>query len=189
MTADLSSAMTDENKNKLKRAYFAGGCFWCTEHDLKHVNGVKEVISGYAGGDTINPAYEEVCGGGTGHREAVMVLYNPEEVSLRELTDAFLKTIDPHDPGGQFFDRGFQYTNAVFYLDETEKMIVLKSIENAAELLNVEKIAVEAVPYKNFFKAENYHQNFAETNPARYCSYRQGSGRDEKLKMIWNIKK
>jgi peptide methionine sulfoxide reductase msrA/msrB len=182
------SSGSEPQKNNLKRAYFAGGCFWCTEYDLKHIYGVKEVISGYSGGDVIDPTYTEVCGGKTGHREAVMVIYNPDEINYEKLTDEFLRTIDPLDAGGQFFDRGFQYSNAIFYLDEEEKIAAFESIKNGAETLEVKELAVSVLPYKNFYKAEIYHQGFSETNPERYCSYREGSGRDLKLKIIWDKK-
>jgi len=182
----LPTGSEPQNDN-LKKAYFAGGCFWCTEHDLKHIQGVKKVISGYSGGDVANPSYSEVCSGITGHREAVMVLYNPDEISYRELTDEFLKTIDPLDAGGQFFDRGFQYSNAIFYLDEDEKLTAIESVKNGTEILKVKELAVSVIPFKNFYEAESYHQGFSETNPERYCSYREGSGRDKKLKIIWNI--
>ncbi len=187
MKNQTSSAGSETRNNNLKKAYFAGGCFWCTEHDLKHIHGVKEVTSGYSGGDVANPSYSEVCSGITGHREAVMVLYNPDEISYRELTDEFLKTIDPLDSGGQFFDRGFQYSNAIFYLNEDEKLTAIESIKNGAEILKVKELAVSVIPFKNFYEAESYHQGFSETNPERYCSYREGSGRDKKLKIIWNI--
>jgi len=185
----LNTPGSEHQDDKLKKAYFAGGCFWCTEHDLKHIHGVKEVISGYSGGDVSNPTYTEVCSGITGHREAVMVLYNPHEISYRELTDEFLRTVDPLDEGGQFFDRGFQYSNAIFYLDEDEKEAAFESVKRGAEILNVKDLAVSVIPFKNFYEAESYHQGFSETNPERYCSYRAGSGRDKKLEIIWNINK
>lgn len=183
-SSDISAA--EKQKEKLKLAYFAGGCFWCTEHDLRSLIGVKKVISGYAGGDVSNPAYAEVCSGITGHREAVMISYNPEEISYGKLVDEFLRIIDPLDNGGQFFDRGFQYTNAVFYLENSERDIAVERIKTSAEILNVKEIAVEVLPFKNFYEAEEYHQGFSEKNPARYCSYRESSGRDNKLKIIWN---
>lgn len=182
------SSVSEDKKENIKYAYFAGGCFWCTEHDLKHIHGVKDVISGYAGGDTLNPTYQDVCSGTTGHREAVMVQYNPDEICYKDLIQKFMKTIDPHDSGGQFFDRGSQYTNAVFYLNEDERVEALTCIKNAAEMLGVEKIYVSVLPFKNFFEAEIYHQGFSESNPDRYCSYRESSGRDTKLKIIWNFK-
>jgi len=183
-SSDIS--VSKKPNDKLKQAYFAGGCFWCTEHDLRSLQGVKNIISGYAGGNVSNPSYTEVCSGITGHREAVMIAYNPEEISYCKLVDEFLRIIDPLDNGGQFFDRGFQYTNAVFYLDNSEKDTALESIKTAAEILNVKKIAVEVLPFKNFYEAEEYHQGFSEKDPARYCSYRESSGRDKKLKIIWN---
>ena len=190
MTEKILNVSGSEPQNdKLKKAYFAGGCFWCTEHDLKDIPGVKEVISGYSGGNVSNPTYTEVCSGITGHREAVMVLYNPVEISYSELIDEFLRTIDPLDAGGQFFDRGIQYTNAIFYLNEDEKNTALQSLKKNAQTLGVKELAVSILSYKNFYEAESYHQGFSETNPERYCSYRAGSGRDKKLEIIWNINK
>jgi len=181
-------AGSEPRNEDLKYAYFAGGCFWCTEHDLKNINGVKDVISGYSGGDVTNPGYQEVCSGLTGHREAVKVSYNPLEITLAALINEFLRIIDPLDSGGQFFDRGFQYTNAIFYQDENEKSIALECLKKAAETLNVKEIEVAILPYKNFFEAESYHQGFSEKNPERYCSYRESSGRDTKLKILWGAK-
>ncbi|HNX25243.1 MAG TPA: peptide-methionine (S)-S-oxide reductase MsrA [Spirochaetota bacterium] len=189
MFETLDRSDSNKNNNKIKSAYFAGGCFWCTEHDLKQVHGVQDVISGYSGGDVSNPTYVEVCSGMTGHREAVKVLYNPDEISYRELVDEFLKTIDPLDSGGQFFDRGLQYTNAVFYLDDEEKNAAAEQLKKAAEFLNVKEIAVTVLSFKNFFEAEEYHQKFSDKMPERYCSYRDSSGRDQKLKIIWKIEK
>ena len=187
-TESLNIFDTEKQNDNIKHAYFAGGCFWCTEHDLKLINGVKGVTSGYAGGDVLNPTYEEVCSGTTGHREAVMISYDPEEIGYFELVNEFLRIIDPLDPGGQFFDRGIQYTNAIFYLDDKERDSALQCIKRAAEILNVKEIAVKILPFKNFFKAEDYHQGFSDKNPARYCSYRNSSGKDKKLKIIWKDK-
>lgn len=181
----MDSINKRDSEENIRHAYFAGGCFWCTEHDLKQVTGVKDVISGYAGGDFPDPTYEEVCSGKTGHREAVLVIYDTEKIRFSKLIDAFLKTVDPLDPGGQFFDRGLQYTNAVFYQDDDERKTAVKSIKNAAKELGVDKLSVAILPYKNFYPAEEYHQNFSEKNPERYCSYRKNSGRDNKLKLIW----
>lgn len=183
-SSDIS--VSGKPNDKLKQAYFAGGCFWCTEHDLRNLPGVKNILTGYAGGNVTNPSYTEVCSGITGHREAVKIAYNPEEISYGKLVDEFLRIIDPLDNGGQFFDRGFQYTNAVFYLENSERDIAVERIKTAAEILNVKEIAVEILPFKNFYEAEEYHQEFSEKNPERYCSYRESSGRDKKLKIIWN---
>lgn len=183
-SSDITHA--EKQKEKLKQAYFAGGCFWCTEHDLRNLKGIKSIISGYAGGDVPNPVYAEVCSGITGHREAVMITYNPEEISYGKLVDEFLRIIDPFDNSGQFFDRGFQYTNAIFFLDNSERDTALERIKIAAEFLNVKEIAAAVLPFKNFYEAEEYHQGFSEKNPARYCSYRESSGRNNKLKIIWN---
>ena len=124
----------EEKHQDLRTATFAGGCFWCIESDFEKVDGVVELVSGYTGGHKDNPTYEEVSGGGTGHVEAVQVLYDPEKVSYGELLDVFWRHVDPTDAGGQFVDRGSQYASAVFYHDEEQKRIAeesKKALENS----------------------------------------------------------
>ncbi|MBU2488504.1 MAG: peptide-methionine (S)-S-oxide reductase MsrA, partial [Proteobacteria bacterium] len=120
-TAEEPRSETME-KNGLDAAYFAGGCFWCTESDFEKVPGVREVISGYAGGSRPNPTYEDVSAGKTGHLESVKVVFDPREVSYKELLDWFWRHVDPTDPEGSFVDRGRQYASAIFYANETQKM-------------------------------------------------------------------
>jgi methionine-S-sulfoxide reductase len=159
-------------------AIFAGGCFWCVEHDLRAIPGVTNVVSGYSGGDKPNPTYAEVCSETTGHREAVEVTYNVDMVSYKKLCQFFLDHIDPTDSGGQFFDRGESYKTAIFYADEEEKTIAesLLAELNASGLFD-RKVAVDILPKKPFYPAEEYHQNYAEKNPAHYGAYAAGSGR------------
>jgi methionine-S-sulfoxide reductase len=168
-----------------EKAYFAGGCFWCVEHDMEKIPGVKEVVSGYAGGHVESPAYEDVSSGQTGHRESVMVVYDPEKISYRELVDRFWRLIDPLDGGGQFCDRGFQYTGAVFVRNDREKADAEASRAAAEAALGKGSFAVDIVSFTNFYPAEDYHQNYAANNPIRYKYYRHGCGRDRRVDSLW----
>lgn len=163
-------------------AYFAGGCFWSMESAFEHVPGVAEAISGYAGGHVKNPTYDEINTETTGHRETVAVYYEPSIVSYEELVEYYFTVIDPVDKGGQFVDRGESYTSAIFYMNDEEKDIakkVVQKLNNSGAYKN--GIATAVLPYVNFYPAEEYHQNFAKKNPARYAAYRAGSGRNERL--------
>ncbi len=160
----------------MNNAIFAGGCFWCTESDLKKVDGVVDVISGYTGSETANPSYENH----KGHREAVQVIYDPSKTTFKKLTQFFLDHIDPTDAGGQFFDRGSSYKTAIFYKNEDEKTVaegLLKELEDSK--LYEEPIAVQVLPEMPFYTAEEYHQNYASKNPSHYYAYKDGSGRTE----------
>jgi peptide methionine sulfoxide reductase msrA/msrB len=177
--------MNEEHKT-IRTATFAGGCFWCLESDLQKVNGVVDVISGYAGGDTKNPTYKEVSSGGTGHVEVVQVLYDTAEVTYEQLLDIFWRHVDPTDPGGQFVDRGLQYRTVIFYHDDEQKRLAEKSKE---ELDRSEKfdrpVVTEIVKLSQFYKAEEYHQDYYKKNPVRYKYYRWQSGRDQFLERVW----
>lgn len=167
-------------------AIFAGGCFWCTESDFEHVPGVLEVISGYTGGRVDNPTYEQVSNGGTGHVEAVKVIYDPTKVSYEMLLDAFWRHVDPTDSGGQFVDRGNQYHSAIFYADENEHAMIEKSKkELEASGVFTKPIVTEIAPRGPFYPAENYHQDFYKKSPIRYNQYRSHSGRDQFTKKAW----
>lgn len=168
-------------------AIFAGGCFWCMEPPFDELDGVTATISGYTGGRTRNPSYEEVSSGGTGHAEAVRVRYDPARVTYRELLDVFWHNVDPVDSGGQFCDRGDQYRSAIFYSDEKQKTLALKSRSRAAEEAGLEegKIATEIVPAQSFYPAEEYHQDYYMKNPVRYHFYRFSCGRDGRLNDVW----
>ncbi len=160
-------------------ATLAGGCFWCVEADLEKVNGVNEVISGYAGGDKKHPTYEQVSLGGTGHVEAVQVHYDPKKVSFETILDAFWRSIDPTDDDGQFSDRGEQYRTAIFYHNDKQKQLAQTSKRALAESDILDgRIVTEIRPFTNFYRAEAYHQDFAENHPWRYKLYRSLSGRD-----------
>ncbi len=174
----------------LATATFAGGCFWCVESDFEKVPGVVEAISGYTGGHTENPTYEEVSAGGTGHVEAVQVIYDPKKVSYKELLDYFWRHVDPTDAGGQFVDRGSQYRSVIFYHNEEQKRLAEESKTALAKSGRFHKpIVTEIVPFTKFYKAEDYHQDYYKKNPVRYKFYRWHSGRDQFLKKVWGDEK
>lgn len=167
-----------------KKAYFAGGCFWCTETVFTGNKGVIQVTSGYSGGHTPNPQYKDVSSGKTGHYEAVEVIYDPEEIRYEDLLNLYWRSIDPTDEGGQFVDRGSPYFTAIFYNDEEQHQLAVASREKVAQQLNA-KIATKILPAGTFYPAEEYHQQYAEKNPFRYQLYKQGSGREKILKDLW----
>jgi|WetSurMetagenome_2_1015567.scaffolds.fasta_scaffold140665_1 peptide methionine sulfoxide reductase msrA/msrB len=168
-------------------AVFAGGCFWCTESDFEKVNGVLEVISGYTGGHVINPTYEQVSAGGTGHVEAVKVVYDPDKLTYAQLLQVFWRHVDPTDAGGQFVDRGSQYRSVIFYSTEQERNLAEASKQALAASGRFDKpIATEILPLGKFYPAEDYHQDYYKKNPIRYRYYRHGSGRDQFLEKAWS---
>lgn len=156
-------------------AIFAGGCFWCVEHDLREVSGVVDAISGYAGGEG-NPTYENH----KGFIEAVQVIYDSERTSYKKLCQFFLEHIDPTDAGGQFFDRGASYATAIFYKNDEEKNIAEGLVQELEDSKMFDmSIAVKVLPEPSFHRAEEYHQRYAEKNPEHYEAYKRGSGRAE----------
>lgn len=174
------------DRSKLSVATFAGGCFWCTESDFEKLPGVAEAISGYAGGDEVNPTYSQVSSGTTGHLEAVQVYYDPAKVTYGQLLEWFWKHVDPTDGGGQFVDRGQQYRAAIFYGNDVEKALALESkAKLEASHKFAKPIATEIRPFKTFYPAEEYHQNYYKENPLRYKFYRFNSGRDQFLEKTW----
>jgi len=180
------SLAVDEEHSGLPRATFAGGCFWCVEADFEKVNGVVEAISGYTGGRTDNPSYEEVSSGKTGHMEAVQIIYDPAKISYEQLLDFFWKHIDPTDLGGQFVDRGEQYGSVIFYHDEGQRAAAEESKRKLESSGRFDKpIATEIVPFSKFYSAEEYHQGYSKKNPVRYQYYRFMSGRDQFITKAW----
>ena len=176
----------DTTNDKLAAAYFAGGCFWCTESDFEHLDGVADAISGYAGGRVDNPSYEQVSAGGTGHVEAVKVLYDPATISYAQLLDWFWRRVDPTDAGGQFVDRGAQYRAVVFVQNAEERRLAEASRKKLMDSGRFERpIVTEILDFTNFFTAEDYHQNYAKTHTLKYQFYRYGSGRDQFLDKAW----
>ena len=180
---------TLEENSDIEIATFAGGCFWCTESDFEHVPGVIQVISGYTGGELEDPTYKEVSAGGTGHVEAVQVYYNPNLVSYQQLLDAYWRMINPTDIGGQFVDRGYQYTSAIFYHNKEQKQLAETSKQKIQESGKYDQpIATRIEPFQIFYKAEEYHQDYYKKNPIKYKYYRGGSGRDAYLEEAWGEK-
>ena len=176
----------NEKPQETESAVFAGGCFWCTESDFEKVDGVTGAISGYTGGTVTNPTYKQVSGGGTGHVEAVKVIYDPSKVTYEKLLEVFWRHVDPTDGGGQFVDRGGQYRSVIFYANDEERVLAEASKKNLAVTGPFGKpIATEILPLGPFYAAEEYHQDYYKNNPIRYRWYRSRSGRDQFLEKTW----
>jgi peptide-methionine (S)-S-oxide reductase len=171
-------------------AVFAGGCFWCTESDFDKVPGVISTTSGYRGGQKVNPSYEEVSAGGTGHAEAVQVVYDPARVTYAQLLEYFWRTIDPTTADAQFCDHGHQYRSAIFYLNDEQQRLAEAS-KAALEKSKPFKapLVTEITAAATFYSAEAYHQNYHQRNPVRYKYYRYSCGRDQRLEELWGKKK
>jgi peptide-methionine (S)-S-oxide reductase len=165
---------------QLATAVFAGGCFWSAEHDIEHTQGVVRIVVGYAGGSLANPTYENH----RGHLESIQVTYDPAKISYRRLVDAFFHHIDPTDPSGQICDQGPSYRTAVFVGSPQERTDAEAVKADVARVLG-KPVATQILPAGAFWKAEAYHQNYAEKNPASYMAYRVGCGRDARLKAVW----
>ena len=168
----------------LARATFAGGCIWCMEQPFDLLDGVVSTTSGYIGGRTVKPSYEAVSSGVTGHAEAVQVVYDPARVGYEQLLHVFWRNIDPFDARGQFCDRGTQYRSAVFVHDEDQRRLAEASKRELQGRFK-EPIVTEVVAAAEFYPAEGYHQDYYQSNPARYRFYRFGCGRDGRLKQVW----
>jgi peptide methionine sulfoxide reductase msrA/msrB len=191
-TADNKSTKKQAtvDADHLKTATFAGGCFWCVEADFEKVDGVVEAISGYTGGQRANPTYKEVSAGGTGHTEAVQVIYDPQKVSYSQLLDVFWRIMDPTDPGGSFVDRGSQYRSGIFYHDEEQQRLAQESKAAMDKSGRFNRpIVTEITMLTTFYEAEVYHQDYYKKNGIRYKFYRSGSGRDSFLKKTWGDEK
>jgi peptide methionine sulfoxide reductase msrA/msrB len=168
-------------------AFFAGGCFWCTEADFEKLDGVEEAISGFAGGEKKNPSYREVASGATEHTETVQVIYDPSVISYDRLLAWFWRHIDPTDPDGQFVDRGSQYRSAIFYRNETEKRKAEASKQALADSGRFdESIVTEIEPLEAFYPAGEKHQDYYKEHALKYKFYRYRSGRDEFLNEHWD---
>ncbi len=172
-----------------EKAIFAGGCFWCTEHDFEEIPGVVSVTSGYTGGHVKNPTYEQVGEHHTGHAEAVEVVFDPKRVTYRQLVDRFWHLVDPTTADRQFCDWGGidgPYRTEIFYLSDAQRQDAEAS-RAAVEKTKTfrEPILTKITAATTFYPAEDYHQDFWKKNPARYNSYRAGCGRDRRLKELW----
>ncbi len=170
----------------LEKATFAGGCFWCMEPPFDKLPGVVSTTSGYTGGDKPNPTYDEVSSGRTGHAEAVQVLYDPKKIGYEKLLDVFWRNIDPTVRDRQFCDIGNQYRTAIFvHNDEQRRLAERSKAELSKSKPFKQEIVTPIVPAGEFWPAEAYHQDFYKKNPIRYKFYRDGCGRDARLKELW----
>ena len=186
MLACLIVTAAVQGEGKMKKATFAGGCFWCMEPVFRMLNGVADVKAGYTGGSKENPTYEEVSSGTTGHREAVEVTYDPSKMPYDDLLDVFWQNIDPTDPGGQFADKGPQYETAIFYHDAEQKRLAERSKKALIVSGKFNKpVATAIIKAGPFYPAEAYHQEYYKKNPERYKSYKEGSGREAYLRNTW----
>ena len=167
----------------LKTAIFGGGCFWCMESSFDRLEGVTDVMSGYAGGHVVNPTYEQVSSGTTGHIEVIQVTYNPAKIEFGKLLEIFWENVDPFDAEGQFCDKGEQYVAVIFTADDREKALAEAS-KLAKEKHFGKPVATKILPKAVFYPAEDYHQEYYKKNPLRYKMYRNGCGRDERLKEL-----
>ena len=180
------SVTTSENKVEYKKAYFAGGCFWCMEESFDKVKGVVKSISGYSGGHIKNPTYKQVVYKDTGHVEAITVFYDPMLTSYEKLLDVFWVNIDPFDANGQFCDKGKSYRSVAFYKNSKQKKIIQSSILNIEKKFNKKKVVTLVWKFEKFYPAEDYHQDYYQKNFLRYLAYKSGCQREEILKRIWN---
>ncbi|MZQ87181.1 peptide-methionine (R)-S-oxide reductase MsrB [Paenibacillus sp. 5J-6] len=183
---------TNVQQSKYEKATFAGGCFWCMVTPFDQLPGIVSVVSGYIGGHTSNPTYEEVCSETTGHAEAVQITFDPELFSYNKLLDTYWRQIDPTDAGGQFHDRGSSYRTAIFAHTDQQKLDAEASKQalqesgrfNAPIVTEIVRIDADA-----FYPGEDYHQDYHHKNPLRYKAYRKGSGRDSFIQKHWNTAK
>jgi peptide-methionine (S)-S-oxide reductase len=185
IVAAVAGAQANAPANTAK-AIFAGGCFWCVEADFDKVPGVLSTTSGYIGGKTANPTYEQVASKITGHAEAVEIVYDPSKVSYEKLVEHFWRTIDPTTKDAQFCDHGSPYRSAIFANDAAQ----LKVAQASLEALKKNKpfkdpVVTEVLSAGPFYKAEDYHQDYYKKNPVRYQYYRSACGRDARLKQLW----
>ena len=173
------------NAQNIKKAYFAGGCFWCMEEAFEKVDGVLDVISGYSGGTTKNPTYKEVTYGKSGHFEAIEIKYDSTKIEYKDLLTAFWINIDPFDTEGQFCDKGYSYRSVAFYSSEIEKELIEDSIV-ALEKKFTKKIVTYVRKFDKFYKAEEHHQDYYVENFINYLRYKKGCRRVKTLEKIWN---
>jgi peptide-methionine (S)-S-oxide reductase len=186
----LAAAVTGATAQEPKTAtaIFAGGCFWCVEADFDKVPGVISTTSGYINGKTKNPTYKEVSAGGTGHAEAVEIVYDPSKVTYAKLLDVFWRNIDPLVKDRQFCDSGDMYRSAIFYRSDEEKKLAEETKKTVEAKFAPRKVYTEITKADTFYKAEDYHQDYYKKNEARYNFYRWNCGRDQRLEQLWGKK-
>ncbi len=173
------------NTTETKKAYFAGGCFWCMEESFDKIEGVLSSVSGYSGGHLENPKYEDVIYTDSGHVETIEITYDPSLVDYKILLDTYWKNIDPFDAAGQFCDKGKSYRSVIFFENQYQKKLIDKSYKNLEKKFN-NKIVTLTWKFEKFYPAENYHQDYYEKNFIQYLMYKKGCKREETLKRIWN---
>ena len=181
-----SPSISETAKGGQAIATFAGGCFWCMEGPFDELDGVLSTTSGYTGGQTVNPTYEEVSAGGTGHAEAVQVVYDPQKISYQELLSVYWPNTDPTTPDAQFCDHGSQYRPEIFYHDDKQRQSAEASKEEIKRTKTFSApLVTEITQATAFYPAEEYHQDFYRKNPIRYKFYRFTCGRDARLATLW----
>jgi len=197
LTLILSVLLAAQPAAEEETAYFAMGCFWCAEADFEKVAGVREVVSGYTGGDVANPTYRQVTGGGTGHYEAIRVIYDPRVVSYEDLLYHFWRNIDPYDARGQFCDKGPSYRSAIFVTTNEERRLAQAS-KQALQDREDQRFVTPILDFDTFYDAEAYHQDYYKsedrilsrfgyvTKAYAYEGYREGCRRDERLRQVWD---
>jgi len=184
--AGTLTVTSGDSKNEYKKAYFAGGCFWCMEESFDKVKGVVKSISGYSGGHVKNPTYKQVIYKDTGHVEAIEVYYDPKLTNYEELLKVFWVNIDPFDAKGQFCDKGKSYRSVAFYQNIKQKKLIESSMTSIEKKFNKKKIVTLVWEFEKFYPAEDYHQNYYQNNFLRYLAYKSGCQREEILNKIWN---
>ncbi len=184
----LNAEMLMNEQAPTETAIFAGGSFWCMQHDFDQVDGVISTVAGYTGGKAENPTYEEVLSGSTGHVEAVQIVYDPKIISYKQLLNVFWHNVDPTRNDGQFCDEGTQYRPVIFYEDDQQKSLAEESEQSLIKAKKISPILVDVLPAMTFYPAENYHQEYWKKNSLRYKYYRHNCGRDKRLKEIWGAR-
>jgi len=182
--AILLNTSISYSKN-INDAYFAGGCFWCVEEFFEKTNGVKEVISGYSGGELENPTYKQVTYQDTGHFETVKIIYDENIIKYKELLSLYWKNIDPFDSSGQFCDKGLSYRSVAFYKNHNEKKQIENSIKNIEKRFKGKKVVTFVREFKKFYPAEDYHQDYYQEKFMNYLLYKKACGREKTLEKIW----
>ena len=180
----VSTGKANENLS-FKKAYFAGGCFWCMEESFDKVDGVIKSISGYSGGKMKNPTYQDVIYKDTGHVEAIEITYDPKKISYEKLLAIFWKNIDPFDKYGQFCDKGKSYRSVIFFKTDKQKSIIQNSVAEVEKRFN-SKVVTMVWKFDKFYQAEDYHQDYYQKNFLRYLAYKKACQREEVLDKIWN---
>ena len=185
----LAAATLDVSaQEKTAKAIFAGGCFWCVEADFDKVPGVISTTSGYLNGKTKNPTYKEVSAGGSGHVEAVEIVYDPAKITYAKLLDVFWRNIDPLVKDRQFCDSGDMYRTGIYFLDDEQKKLAEEKKKAVQAKFAPRAVYTEIVKADTFYKAEEYHQDYYKKNEARYNFYRWNCGRDQRLEQLWGKK-